>query len=200
MSEGDVCEVLFDWEPQNSDELALLRGDIVRVTHQDESGWWFGVLLSTGQEGMFPRNYVKLRSPDMPPPAPKRPSNLKPQESGKTQVSVKSSPEKTATSSNAATLSSVAAAAPTPSASSVEAAVASNTASVDEVDWGSSEIEEELMRRNRFSIKSLDAFDSLMNSGVCVEIISSPNKHESFVQPGMYASLQCKVYLYFIFQ
>ena len=33
------------------------QGDEIRVTEEDDSGWWKGVLR--GQEGWFPFNYVE---------------------------------------------------------------------------------------------------------------------------------------------
>ena len=52
---------MFDYEPENPDELKLTEGDIVVVTNQnipDTEGWWEGEL--NGITGVFPSNFVDL--------------------------------------------------------------------------------------------------------------------------------------------
>ncbi|KAK7907323.1 hypothetical protein WMY93_015935 [Mugilogobius chulae] len=51
------CKVLFDYQPQNEDELELKLGDIVDITEEVEEGWWSGTL--NGKSGLFPSNFVK---------------------------------------------------------------------------------------------------------------------------------------------
>ncbi|XP_060907317.1 CD2-associated protein [Labrus mixtus] len=51
------CKVLFDYQPQNEDELELKAGDIVDITEEVEEGWWNGNL--NGKSGLFPSNFVK---------------------------------------------------------------------------------------------------------------------------------------------
>ncbi|XP_042359484.1 CD2-associated protein isoform X2 [Plectropomus leopardus] len=51
------CKVLFDYQPQNEDELELKVGDIVDITEEVEEGWWNGNL--GGKSGLFPSNFVK---------------------------------------------------------------------------------------------------------------------------------------------
>ncbi|XP_054617989.1 CD2-associated protein [Dunckerocampus dactyliophorus] len=51
------CKVLFEYQPQNEDELELKVGDIVEITEEVEEGWWSGVL--NGKSGLFPSNFVK---------------------------------------------------------------------------------------------------------------------------------------------
>uniref|UniRef100_A0A098LZU8 CD2-associated protein n=1 Tax=Hypsiglena sp. JMG-2014 TaxID=1550645 RepID=A0A098LZU8_9SAUR len=51
------CKVLFDYTPQNEDELELKVGDIVDVNEEVEEGWWSGTL--NGKTGLFPSNFVK---------------------------------------------------------------------------------------------------------------------------------------------
>ena len=55
------AKVMFDYEPENPDELKLTEGDIVVVTNQnipDTEGWWEGEL--NGITGVFPSNFVDL--------------------------------------------------------------------------------------------------------------------------------------------
>ena len=47
----------FDFEPQESGELRLRKGDIITVLDKSDQNWWKG--SCNGQEGMFPVPYVK---------------------------------------------------------------------------------------------------------------------------------------------
>ncbi|XP_074541086.1 CD2-associated protein [Halichoeres trimaculatus] len=51
------CKVLFEYQPQNEDELELKVGDIVDINEEIEEGWWSGSLK--GKSGLFPSNFVK---------------------------------------------------------------------------------------------------------------------------------------------
>nr|XP_028577653.1 CD2-associated protein isoform X1 [Podarcis muralis] len=51
------CKVLFEYVPQNEDELELKLGDIIDVNEEVEEGWWSGTL--NGKLGLFPSNFVK---------------------------------------------------------------------------------------------------------------------------------------------
>ncbi|KAL9643136.1 hypothetical protein ABK040_001626 [Willaertia magna] len=53
-----MMRVLYDYEPQSSDEIKLSRNDIIVVQDQDESGWWTGTNTATGLTGLFPSNFV----------------------------------------------------------------------------------------------------------------------------------------------
>ncbi|KAF9943101.1 hypothetical protein BGZ67_006469 [Mortierella alpina] len=55
------AKALFDCHGDEDSELTFLEGDIltdVRVTSED--GWLHGRLERTGEEGLFPDNYVEL--------------------------------------------------------------------------------------------------------------------------------------------
>uniref|UniRef100_A0A7N6BMD9 SH3 domain-containing protein n=1 Tax=Anabas testudineus TaxID=64144 RepID=A0A7N6BMD9_ANATE len=52
-----LCKVLFDYQPQNEDELELKVGDILDITEEVEEGWWSGTM--NGKSGLFPSNFVK---------------------------------------------------------------------------------------------------------------------------------------------
>ncbi|XP_078145950.1 CD2-associated protein isoform X1 [Centroberyx gerrardi] len=51
------CKVLFEYLPQNEDELELKIGDIIEITEEVEEGWWSGT--ANGKSGLFPSNFVK---------------------------------------------------------------------------------------------------------------------------------------------
>ncbi|XP_076771350.1 CD2-associated protein isoform X2 [Arvicanthis niloticus] len=51
------CKVLFDYSPQNEDELELTVGDVIDFIEEVEEGWWSGTL--NNKLGLFPSNFVK---------------------------------------------------------------------------------------------------------------------------------------------
>ncbi|CAO2601035.1 CD2-associated protein [Lemmus lemmus] len=51
------CKVLFDYLPQNEDELVLTVGDTIDINEEVEEGWWSGTL--NNKLGLFPSNFVK---------------------------------------------------------------------------------------------------------------------------------------------
>ncbi|NXU58809.1 CD2AP protein, partial [Turnix velox] len=51
------CKVLFEYIPQNEDELELKLGDVIDFNEEVEEGWWSGTL--NGKAGLFPSNFVK---------------------------------------------------------------------------------------------------------------------------------------------
>ncbi|XP_043075372.1 CD2-associated protein isoform X2 [Puntigrus tetrazona] len=51
------CKALFEYVPQNEDELELKIGDIIEITEEVEEGWWNGSM--NGKSGLFPSNFVK---------------------------------------------------------------------------------------------------------------------------------------------
>ncbi|XP_041507910.1 SH3 domain-containing protein 21 isoform X2 [Microtus oregoni] len=58
----ETCRVLFDYQPEAPDELALHKGDLVKVLRKttEDKGWWEGECQ--GRRGLFPDNFV------LPPP------------------------------------------------------------------------------------------------------------------------------------
>jgi len=152
--------------------LLLRTGDCVKVTERDESGWWFGINLTAGSQGLFPKNYVRVRSaaPAPPPPPPKRPDGLAARLGSQSEVSLDDN-------------------------TCSDAAVSGVSAELVDMYGGGVSIAES----RRFSITSLDGFDELMDSGVCVEVLSSSNITGSdacCVQPGMLVTLQCRAMIW----
>ncbi|XP_007182590.2 SH3 domain-containing protein 21 isoform X1 [Balaenoptera acutorostrata] len=58
VSHPETYRVLFDYHPEAPDELALRRGDEVKVLRKttEDKGWWEGE--SQGRRGLFPDNFV----------------------------------------------------------------------------------------------------------------------------------------------
>ncbi|KAK9301994.1 hypothetical protein QLX08_005842 [Tetragonisca angustula] len=50
------AKALYDYNPQDHDEIGLKEGDIVEILKEHEGGWWYGRLA--GKTGLFPSNYV----------------------------------------------------------------------------------------------------------------------------------------------
>lgn len=49
---------LYNYKPQNDDEVELCEGDIVYVMEKCDDGWFVGTSQRTGIFGTFPGNYV----------------------------------------------------------------------------------------------------------------------------------------------
>ncbi|XP_058409674.1 SH3 domain-containing protein 21 isoform X1 [Diceros bicornis minor] len=66
VSRPETYRVLFDYQPEAPDELALRSGDEVKVLRKttEDKGWWEGE--SQGRRGVFPDNFV------LPPPPIKK--------------------------------------------------------------------------------------------------------------------------------
>ncbi|CAF2771054.1 unnamed protein product [Rotaria sp. Silwood2] len=61
------CQVLYDYTPQNSDELEIHIGDIINIVEICDDGWYCGIMEKSNhgnnmEFGTFPGNYVKLLS------------------------------------------------------------------------------------------------------------------------------------------
>ncbi|MBN3314375.1 CD2AP protein, partial [Atractosteus spatula] len=55
------CRALFEYFPQNEDELELKMGDVIDINEEVEEGWWSGTM--NGKSGLFPSNFVKEIEP-----------------------------------------------------------------------------------------------------------------------------------------
>lgn len=51
-------KAVYNYKPQNSDELELREGDIVQVMEKCDDGWFVGTSERTRAFGTFPGNYV----------------------------------------------------------------------------------------------------------------------------------------------
>ena len=70
--------VLFDYAPQDTDELALVQGDTLEIKDAPSDGWWYAV-AADGRSGLVPHNYVKRL---LPPPPPGPPPQLRERDDG----------------------------------------------------------------------------------------------------------------------
>ncbi|XP_075921792.1 sorbin and SH3 domain-containing protein 1-like isoform X27 [Petromyzon marinus] len=52
-------QAIYNYKPQNEDELELLVGDVVEVMEKCDDGWFVGTSRRTRLFGTFPGNYVK---------------------------------------------------------------------------------------------------------------------------------------------
>ncbi|KAF8941904.1 Increased rDNA silencing protein [Haplosporangium gracile] len=72
------AKAIFDCNGDEESELTFLEGDIlIDVRETSEDGWLHGRLERTGEEGLFPDNYVELirvEAPVQPQPLPQLPS------------------------------------------------------------------------------------------------------------------------------
>ncbi|KAG0287956.1 hypothetical protein BGZ96_008191 [Linnemannia gamsii] len=76
------AKAIFDCNGDEESELTFLEGDILTdVRETSEDGWLHGRLERTGEEGLFPDNYVELirvEPPVQPQPPPQLPSRTSP--------------------------------------------------------------------------------------------------------------------------
>ncbi|XP_076010282.1 vinexin isoform X3 [Genypterus blacodes] len=56
--QGQPYKAVYNYKPQNSDELELREGDIVQVMEKCDDGWFVGTSDRTLAFGTFPGNYV----------------------------------------------------------------------------------------------------------------------------------------------
>lgn len=65
----------YDYSSPHDDDLSFPNGQVITVTDEEDADWYYGEYLDqagTKQEGLFPRNFVKLHEPETPP----RPSRM----------------------------------------------------------------------------------------------------------------------------
>mmetsp|Transcript_34690 Transcript_34690/g.68897 ORF Transcript_34690/g.68897 Transcript_34690/m.68897 type:complete len:316 (+) Transcript_34690:47-994(+) len=88
---SDEYEVLFDWEPENPDDLRLFAGETLEVLQKNDHGWWYGVADRSGtvHKGYFPKNYVKPVDiePAVPTPPPRPTKSMPPPPTQQAEVS-----------------------------------------------------------------------------------------------------------------
>lgn len=51
---------LYSFKGEKEQDLSFNKGDVVRVVEETQDGWWKGVHVVTGNEGVFPYNYFKF--------------------------------------------------------------------------------------------------------------------------------------------
>ncbi|KAL7057937.1 hypothetical protein AAHC03_017235 [Spirometra sp. Aus1] len=65
---GEWVKVMFQYTPEQPDELELQVGEIIQVLDRNlsEEGWWRGQNVKTKKTGVFPDNFVELIDPNKP--------------------------------------------------------------------------------------------------------------------------------------
>jgi len=61
---------LYQYNPTDAGDLALLPNDRVMITEYVNAEWWKGRNERTGQEGIFPRSYVRVEEKAIPAASP----------------------------------------------------------------------------------------------------------------------------------
>lgn len=68
-------KALYDYSSKEEDDLKFPNGQLITVTDVEDADWYFGEFADaagTKQEGLFPKNFVKIFEPETPP----RPSRM----------------------------------------------------------------------------------------------------------------------------
>ncbi|KAL0261940.1 protein that induces appearance of [PIN+] prion when overproduced [Diplodia seriata] len=65
-----TATALYAYSPTDAGDLALQANDRVQVTEYMNAEWWKGRSERTGQEGIFPRSYVRVEDSKMPVAGP----------------------------------------------------------------------------------------------------------------------------------
>lgn len=63
-------KALYDYSSKEEDDLKFPNGQVILVTDEEDADWYYGEYEDAAgekQEGLFPKNFVKVFEPDMPP-------------------------------------------------------------------------------------------------------------------------------------
>lgn len=63
-------KALYDYSSKEEDDLKFPNGQVILVTDEEDADWYYGEyedIAGEKQEGLFPKNFVKVFEPDMPP-------------------------------------------------------------------------------------------------------------------------------------
>lgn len=79
-SEDPTCRALYDFAGQSTNELSLVKDEVVIIVRKEENGWWLIKRMANADQGWAPSAYLKEEAvapppPPPPPPPPARPSN-----------------------------------------------------------------------------------------------------------------------------
>ena len=72
-------KAVYEYSSPHDDDLSFSNGQLITVTDEEDADWYYGEYTDTAghkQEGLFPRNFVKMYEPETPP-RPSRPSRQK---------------------------------------------------------------------------------------------------------------------------
>lgn len=54
-----LFEAEHDFHPEAPEEVGFRRGDKIILLEKTDENWWTGQVQSSGEQGLFPRNYVR---------------------------------------------------------------------------------------------------------------------------------------------
>jgi len=72
-------KAVYEYSSPHDDDLSFPNGQLITVTDEEDADWYYGEYFDAAggkQEGLFPRNFVKIYEPETPP-RPSRPSRQK---------------------------------------------------------------------------------------------------------------------------
>jgi hypothetical protein len=158
---------------QREEDLGLIAGEFIEVLEKNDHGWWLGLAIRDGNQakGYFPRNYIKekprVRNAPRPPP---RPASL---------------------SAKAGTLGST----PAAGTSDTEKIVA-DMADMRVLEHPPS-TSIKVNRGPSFSLRSLSAFDDLVNKGYAIEVKDKGKTNGGAVGSfGSLVEIQCQAMIW----
>lgn len=61
---AEYYKVAFDYQADNSDELSLTGGDVIKILTKEsaDEGWWNGENVTTGKKGVFPKKFSRSKT------------------------------------------------------------------------------------------------------------------------------------------
>lgn len=60
--QGEVYVAAYEFRPEEDGELYFKRGDHIEVLDKEDSNWWKGKNVSSGNVGLFPATYVQKKT------------------------------------------------------------------------------------------------------------------------------------------
>lgn len=74
-----LVKAVYEYSSPHDDDLSFPNGQLITVTDEEDADWYYGEYTDASgakQEGLFPRNFVKIYEPETPP-RPSRPNRQK---------------------------------------------------------------------------------------------------------------------------
>lgn len=62
IQDEETMVAAYEFRPEEDGELYFKRGDRILVLDKEDSNWWKGKNLESGDEGLFPSTYVQKKS------------------------------------------------------------------------------------------------------------------------------------------
>ena len=60
--QAEVYVAAYEFRPEEEGELYFKRGDLIEVIDKEDSNWWKGKNVSSGNLGLFPATYVQKKA------------------------------------------------------------------------------------------------------------------------------------------